>query len=346
MGSEEKTATVAAGDVGVVIVTFNSARVIGRCLASLLSPGAAEPPSIVVVDNASSDDTREILRRYPDIRLIENRENRGFAAGVNQGIRELPCRLILLVNPDAELRQGLESLRNEFQRPAVGAATGLLIGADGRPQTGFGIRRFPTPQALVFEALGLNRIWPGNPVNRRYRWLDGDFSRPADVEQPAGAFLMLRRDVWERLGGFDEHFCPVWFEEVDFLRRLSRAGFRIRFQPAAIAAHEGAHSLRNIEWEWRQLYWYASLCRYSAKHFGLPGRLFVSNAVLAGSFLRTAAVVLRSRSVHPLTIFGKVAAFSICSLRRNVPAAQRVNHASRPDHQAEPVELKGSLTRT
>ncbi len=74
--------------------------------------------------------------------------------------------------------------------------------------------------------LGLNRLWPGNPVNRRYRCLDLDLEAAADVEQPAGAFLLIRRDAWQALGGFDEGFHPIWFEDVDFLKRARDAGYR------------------------------------------------------------------------------------------------------------------------
>ena len=77
--------------------------------------------------------------------------------------------------------------------------------------------------------LGLNRIWPGNPVNRRYRTASPN--RLVDVEQPAGAFLMVRRSAWSALGGFDENFFPIWFEDVDFCKRLHDAGLKIVFLP-------------------------------------------------------------------------------------------------------------------
>ena len=339
---EERTAPERPGTMGAVIVTHNSARVIERCLQSLMA-ATPERLDIVVVDNASSDDTLEILKRFPPVRVISNARNKGFAGGVNQGIRELSSRLILLLNPDTEVKHGLSLLPEEFQQSDVGAAAGLLVDRNGKPQTGFGIRRFPNPSALVFEVLGLNRVWPGNPVNRHYRWLDGDFARPADVQQPAGAFLVIRKDLWEKLGGFDEGFHPVWFEEVDYLRRLSRAGFRIRFQPAAVVEHEGAHSFRRKGWEWRQVCWYASLCRYSAKHFKWPGRLLVSLAVLIGFAGRTAWAALKSRSVRPLAVYIAVAGRSVrCGFQKG----RLAHHASRPDHQVEPVELKGSLTRS
>ncbi|SPE43521.1 hypothetical protein SBA3_960004 [Candidatus Sulfopaludibacter sp. SbA3] len=190
-------------DIGIIIVTYNSAAEIGACLDAALASGA----NVVVVDNASRDGTiAEVARR--GVRLIANGENRGFAAAVNQGFQVLSSPYVLLLNPDAILQSSLEPLRQACNLPGSAGAGGRLVDLEGRPQLGFMVRRLPTPAALALEALLLNRVWPNNPVNRRYRALDLDPDRPSAVEQPAGAFLMVRRKVWEQLGGFDEEFRP------------------------------------------------------------------------------------------------------------------------------------------
>ena len=127
------------------------------------------------------------------------------------------------------------------------------------------VRRFPTPAALILEALLLNRVWPNNPVNRRYRALDLKIDAPAPVEQPAGAFLMVRRAVWEELGGFDEGFYPLWFEDVDFCRRAANRGYLLYYVPAAVAKHTGAHSIPQLTVEMRRFYWYGSLLRFTCQ---------------------------------------------------------------------------------
>src|SRR5262245_46737796 len=208
------------GDIGIVIVTYNSVPHIGPCLDAAKVTGA----DIVVVDNASSDDTtNEVTRR--GVRLLANVSNRGFAAAVNQGITALDRKYILLLNPDAVIAGGLDALRRACELPGAAGAGGLLLGGDGRPQVGFMVRGLPTVPALALEALLLNRVWPNNPINRKYRGLDADYSALSKVEQPAGAFLMVRRDVWEELRGLDEGFYPLWFEDVDFCRRAVNAGF-------------------------------------------------------------------------------------------------------------------------
>ncbi|HEX8984644.1 MAG TPA: glycosyltransferase family 2 protein [Bryobacteraceae bacterium] len=287
--------------IGVVVVTYNSEREIGPCLDSI-------PPRMetVVVDNASSDGTlRQVLAR-PGVRLIANPWNRGFAGGANQGIGALDCECVLLLNPDVELIEGIEALAEACAAPNLGAAGGKLIGHDGRPQTGFMFRRFPTPVALAFEVLGINRLWRSNPVNRRFRCLDADPERAGEVDQPAGAMLMIRREAWRKLGGFDESFRPIWFEDVDFLKRAAAAGYRAFYEPSAVAKHAGAHSISQLPAEAKEPYWYGNLLRYAARHFSRLGRLVACSAVMLGSLLRAILGILRSKNLKSVAIYSRV----------------------------------------
>jgi N-acetylglucosaminyl-diphospho-decaprenol L-rhamnosyltransferase len=292
---------VTQADVGIVIVTYNSAREIGACLDAAEASGA----EVVVVDNASSDGTVEEVRRR-GARLIGNSENRGFAAAVNQGFVVLNRPYVLLLNPDAVLLNDLEPLREACNLPGAAGAGGQLLDAEGRPQIGFMVRQLPTAATLALEALLLNRIWPDNPVNRRYRGSGLDYSRRREVGQPAGAFLMLRRDVWQELGGFDEGFQPLWFEEVDFCRRAADRGYRMYYEPKAVAKHTGGHSVGALALGARRFYWYRSLLKYSAKHFGSRGFRAVCAAVAAGSVLRGIAESVLARRFEPMAVYGKV----------------------------------------
>jgi N-acetylglucosaminyl-diphospho-decaprenol L-rhamnosyltransferase len=287
--------------IGIAIVTYNSAAEIGPCLDAAIATGA----EIVVVDNGSHDGTiSEVGRR--GARLIANAENRGFAAAVNQAFRALNCPFILLLNPDAVIQTGLESLREACQFPKAAGAGGLMLGVEGDPQLGFMVRRFPTPAALIMESLLLNRVWPGNPVNRRYRALDLRLDKPVPVEQPAGAFLMLRRSVWEELGGFDEGFYPLWFEDVDFCRRAANLGYLLYFVPSSVAKHTGGHSIPQLTVEMRRFYWYGSLLRFTAKHFRPLAFRAVCLAVVTGSVLRSFVEAALDRSLQPMASCGKV----------------------------------------
>ncbi|HVX66530.1 MAG TPA: glycosyltransferase family 2 protein [Bryobacteraceae bacterium] len=287
--------------IGAVVIAYNSEQEIGPCLDSI--PREVET---IVVDNASTDGTRERVRERRRVRLIANPWNRGFAAAANQGIDALDTEYALVLNPDVELDGGLETLAAACDAPQIAGGGGKLLGPDGRPQQGFMFRDFPTPLALAFEVLGINRLWRNNPVNRRYRRLDADPDIAAEVDQPAGAMLMLRQDVWRKLGGFDESFGPVWFEDVDLLRRAASAGYRARYVPTAVARHKGAHAVSRIAVASRELYWYGNLLKYAARHFPRIGRLAVAAAVMVGSLLRAILGIIRSGSVKPVLIYARV----------------------------------------
>jgi GT2 family glycosyltransferase len=292
-------------EIGIIIVTYNSEGEIGECLDAALATGA----DIVVVDNASTDRTiAEIARR--GVRLIPNSQNRGFAAAVNQGFMVLNCPYVLLLNPDAIIQSSPEPLRQGSDLPGSAGAGGCLVDSEGKPQIGFMVRSLPTPLALTLEVLLLNRVYRNNPVNRRYRCLDWDYFSRNVAEQPAGAFLMVRRQVWVELGGLDEDFFPVWFEDVDLCCRIRDRGFSLYYMPEAVANHTGGHSIPSLTVEMRRVYWYRSLLRYSSKHFHPISFRMVCLAVVAGSFVRGLAETVIHRSFRPIAVYGKVASLA------------------------------------
>jgi len=291
---------------GVVVVTYNSAGMIQRCLKS-----CGDLP-VVVVDNASKDATRDLVRQYGvvdqcrTVALIANPSNYGFARAVNQGVSALDTELVLLLNPDTGLQTSIADLEAACQQAGTGLAAGQLIDEQGRPQRGFTLRRFPTAPTLIFEVLGVNRLVPVNSLNRSYRCFDLDLSQPSEAEQPPGAFLMFRREVWHRLGGFDTQFYPLWFEDVDFCKRARDLGLKIRYVPQVTAVHQGGHSIAGLDWESREVYWYASLLKYASKHFRPLAFRWVSAAVVLGSLFRTAIGVMTQRSFRPIRVYARI----------------------------------------
>jgi|ERR1035438_177708 GT2 family glycosyltransferase len=289
-------------DIGIVIVTYNSQSEIGPCLDAALATGA----DVVVVDNGSRDGTlAEVASR--GVPLVANPNNRGFAAAVNQGFTALHSPYVLLLNPDAVILRGLDAMRQACDLEGAAGAGGCLIDEQNKPQVGFMVRSFPTPAALILEVLVLNRIWPNNPVNRRYRAMAVNYSLRTAVEQPAGAFLMLRRAVWQELGGFDEGYYPLWFEDVDFCRRVAARNYVLFYTPEAVARHTGGHSIASISVQARCFYWYRSLIRYSARHYPPFAFRMVCLSVVAGSILRGAVGALLQRNWTPLATYGNVA---------------------------------------
>jgi hypothetical protein len=187
-----------------------------------------------------------------------------------------------------------------------GLSAGQLTDDAGRPQTGFTLRRLPTAAALSLELLGINRLWRNNPVNRRYRCLDRDLAQAGPVEQPAGAFLMVRREAWERLGGLDEGFHPIWFEDVDFCRRALDAGYRIEYVPEVKAAHRGGHSISKVSVGCRARYWYGSLLRYAGKHLRPSAYRAVWLAAVVGAIPRMVLGMIQQKSLQPAAAVSQI----------------------------------------
>lgn len=296
-------------DATVLIVTYNSAAEIGRCLDAALR----WCDDIIVVDNASTDGTVAAVSARP-VRLIANPTNAGFAAAVNQGVRATEKPYILLLNPDAQLQSPMDPMALCLTDPTIAAAGGRLTGLDGRTQRGFLFRRFPSARVLAYEVLGINRLFPQNSVNWHYRCYGIDTDQSGEVDQPAGALLMFRRDVWEKLGGFDERFYPAWFEDVDFCKRLKDLGYRIRYVPSVSATHAGGHSVRNLPEASRVWYWYGNLLKYAAKHHSPNAFRGVCLALLVGSVLRMGAEIGIQRSFQPLVVYGRIIGLSFRGL--------------------------------
>jgi GT2 family glycosyltransferase len=275
----------------IIIVSHNSIECIESCLRALSTEKAWQ---VVLVDNASNDQTVERARRcIPSVTVQENSVNVGFAGAVNQGAKIADGDILVVLNPDCVLVSGsLDRLAQALEDGQVGAAGGLLLDSDRNVEKGFTIRRFPSLTYVLCEVLLLNRVWPKNPWNRRFRYLDADYTRVQEVDQPAGACLAIRRKAWEEVNGFDENFFPVWFEDVDFCRRLRDRGWTIMYCPQAIFEHRGGHSVSKLKFRDRQSYWYGNLLRYFGKHHSRSSVACLRLGVAVGLILRSVLSLL------------------------------------------------------
>lgn len=269
----------------VAIVTHNSAEHIARCLRALIPCQAWK---VVLVDNNSQDDSVRAARAVlPEAQILVNSHNAGFAAAVNQAMKVAEGEVLVILNPDTIASPGsLDHLVRTLRMDGVGAVGGLLVDEEGRPQKGFTVRRFPTMGNMLAEILLLNRAWPGNRWNVSYRCLDLDYKTLQEVEQPAGACLAVRREVWQAVNGFDESFFPVWFEDVDFCRRLRYGGWKIIYCPDAVFTHVGAHSVGKLPFAGRQAFWYRNLLRFFRKHHKRVEVAVLRAGITAGLLLR------------------------------------------------------------
>jgi N-acetylglucosaminyl-diphospho-decaprenol L-rhamnosyltransferase len=230
---------------------------------------------------------RAIAQQVP-LQLITCARNLGFAGGVNHGVRAASGDVLLLLNPDAIAEpDAVDALLDCFAKSGADAVGGALLQEDGQPARGFAFRSIPTLLCLLFEALLVNRLWPSNPINRRYRCLNFDYSLAQEVQQPAGACLAVTREMWQRLQGMDADFFPAWFEDVDLCARMLQLGGKIWYCPAARFQHSGAHSVGAMRFREKQMFWYANMLRYARKHFAGWKVAVLRAGIAIGMGLRT-----------------------------------------------------------
>lgn len=229
-------------DLSVVVVSYNTRDLLRRCLAGVLAEADLLDLEVLVVDNASSDGSAAMVAtEFPQVHLVASGENLGFAAANNLAFRRCRGRHVLMLNPDAVARRG--SLARAVHRldatPWVGAAGARILGPDGSLQPS--ARRFPS---LLDEALTLTGLAARYPRSRFFGRFDRTWADPmqeASVDWVPGAFLVVRRDVLDEVGHFDEAFF-LYYEEVDLCRRIRAAGHEIRYWPDLVVEHIGGAS--------------------------------------------------------------------------------------------------------
>jgi hypothetical protein len=222
---------------------------------------------ILVVDNASTDGSAEIVRQqFPQVHLIANKENRGFTAANNQGLARSQGRYLLLLNPDTEtVGDALVTMLRYVEANAeVGALGPKLVNPDGSIQSSR--RRFPTFATALVESTVMQEWWQDNRVLRRYYMADTPDNAIQRVDWVVGACLLVRRQTYEQVGGLDEGFF-MYSEELDWCRRIKAAGWEIVYLPtAAVIHHEGKSSEQVVPA--RHVYFQSSKVRYFRKHHG------------------------------------------------------------------------------
>jgi len=256
----------------VVIVSWNTRSLLDRCLTSLEKFAPSFPMSVTVVDNASTDLSAEMVReRHPEVRLIEAGSNLGYAAANNLGCSEASGEFLLLLNPDTEVTPGaLDTAVAKLQaNERCGALCPKLVFPDGTVQRS--VRGFPNWLGILGDALGLGRRFPGSPFDS-YRMQSFDYDVEGPAPQPMASFLLLRRsalaDVGDPAKPFDEQF-PIFFNDVDLLKRLRDAGWSCLYSPEVVVVHHGGASTRQVR---ASMIWesHRGLMRYFRKHTRNP----------------------------------------------------------------------------
>jgi len=236
----------------VIVLSWNGVAYLSNCLKAVLSQDYPDF-EIIVVDNGSADGSADLVaERFPQVRLIRNERNLGFSGGMNVGLQATQGDALVLLNQDTVVRPDwLLALVHAFADKQVGIVGAKLLELDGRTLSHAG--------GYVEWPLALGRHIGVGEVDQ------GQYDAAADVEYVTGASLAIRRTVLDQIGLLDDRFFPAFYEDVDLCWRARKAGWRIRYEPRAVALHDEASSTRH-HWPSRHYYHYRNRLLCVFKH--------------------------------------------------------------------------------
>ncbi len=287
-------------DVSVIIVNHNTRDLILRCLRSVFDSRGEVEFEVIVVDNASTDDSLEAVRKeFPQVILIENPDNTGFAAANNTGLEKAAGRYVVLLNSDTEIRpDGLGLLKTFMdEHPEAGAAGPRLVYSDGKTQPS--VDSFPNLVTEFLHLFGFRRLIPGETARRLaapvlskaagktvgtyFQTYTGNL-QPREVDCVGGACLIVRSDVIAKVGGLDPSFF-MYMEDMDWCVRIKISGAKVFYVPEIeVVHHVGASGDSNSDTSEKVLIEkYKSRLRFFSKHRG-KAALFVERVMMAKAF--------------------------------------------------------------
>ena len=291
-------------ELSIIILNWNTRDLLSRCLDAVTQHVGDICHEIIVVDNASTDGSQALLAaRYPNVRLVQNTDNVGFAKANNRGMRESNGRTVLLLNSDAFVTVGAlqAMLQVMASQPRAGIVGAHLLNADGSFQASH--TAFPNLLQEFMILSGTGRALRGPYYPSRG---PDEGKGPQVVDYVEGAALLVRREAFEQAGGLDEGFF-MYAEEVDWCYAMKRAGWQVWYAPDAKITHLGGGSSKNRKTA-READLYRSRVRFFRKHRGplptiaLKSLIYLSVIVkqMVFSLLRFTTGGRRGRSVATL----------------------------------------------
>lgn len=274
----EQTASISA-----ILVHYGSWEPTGCALDTLRGTGA--PLEIIVVNNGGIGAAEAERLAGPSVIVLSRGRNLGYGAACNLAAGRASGRYFLFSNNDVEFRQGtIEALLAALERDPGAAAVGpRFFNAAGEAVPSIG--RAPTPWRVLSENLFLPRLFPGLPFFHGHHTAGIRHDRARDVETMLGALILVRREAFEEVGGFDEDYF-FYVEESDLFKRLRDRGWRIRFEPASQAVHHGGLASRSVPRAQLDQWLHENLRLYARRHHGASGERTTRAALLLGARLR------------------------------------------------------------
>ncbi len=225
-------------ELSIIIVNYNVKEFLENALISIKKAIEGINAEIFVVDNASEDGSVEMIKqKFPEVKLIENDRNLGFAKANNQALKLAQGKYILLINPDTVVQEDTFKVLISFleSNPDCGMVGCKILNPDGTLQLACR-RSFPTPWVALTKMIGLSSLFPKSKIFARYNLTYLDTEQVTEVDAVSGSFMMIRREVYEQVGGLDEDFF-MYGEDIDWCYRIKKAGWKIYYVPYTQIIH-------------------------------------------------------------------------------------------------------------
>ncbi|MEO0565307.1 MAG: glycosyltransferase family 2 protein, partial [Chloroflexota bacterium] len=264
-------------DLGIVILNWNTKDLLRRCIETVLASEGNFTFQVVVVDNASSDGSADMVREtFPEVTVIASETNGGYPYGNNLGLRELGFqdaggaaaeapRYALLLNPDTEVPpHGLyEMVKYMDENPGIGVAGPKLMLPDGALDMACR-RSFPTPEISFYRFSGLSKLFPSSPRFGRYNMTFKDPDEETEVDSVVGAYMQVRREAIAQVGLLDETFF-MYGEDLDWAYRIKQAGWTVYYNPKVTVLHVKRAASRKSQRA--QMEFYRAMLIFYRKHY-------------------------------------------------------------------------------
>lgn len=254
-------------DLSIIIVNFNVKEFLQNLLNSIQRSSYKVTREIIVIDNASDDGSVEILKdKYPYVHLIANKKNLGFGAANNLGLKIATGKYILLINPDTIVQEDtFEKLISFFEKtPEAGLAGCKVLNSDGTLQLACR-RSFPGPWTSFCKVTGLSSLFPNSRLFAKYNLTYLDENKTYEVDAISGAFMMMKKDVYEKVGGFDPQFF-MYGEDLDLCYRIQKAGFKVYYVHNTQIIHYKGESTKRSSMDETKVF-YDAMHLFVKKHF-------------------------------------------------------------------------------
>ena len=248
-------------DVSIVIVTWNTRAQTCAAIDSILQSQDRLEKEIILVDNGSTDDTPDFIRKnYSSVCYLRSEKNLGFGRANNWGAKSSHGRYVLLLNSDARLQADSLKTSVEYmdQHLDCGIAGAQLLNTDGSMQNS--IANFPTLATELLNKSLLRRLFP-----KKYPGKEQHYTKPVPVETVIGAFMLIRREVWDAIGGFDERYF-FFFEETDLCLQVRRKGLQILHLPQVRVWHDQGQTAKMVRAASRIEYWRSRYLYFDKNH--------------------------------------------------------------------------------